>query len=87
MALNEVASIHKNGLIHSSARQHINTVSVKGCERRRRSQSGRDALCDRSASGEISALIVRSFLQQFEVNQREGKQPGQRQEGGGGSFT
>lgn len=35
VALNEVASIQINGLTHSSAMQHINTVSVKGDERRR----------------------------------------------------
>ncbi|RDJ39585.1 hypothetical protein AB718_19845, partial [Acinetobacter baumannii] len=68
-------------------RQHINTVSVKGDERRRRSHSGRAAAGVRTSSGEISALIVGSFLQQFQVNQREGEQPGQGEEGGGGGFT
>ncbi len=35
----------------------------------------------------MSALIVGSFLQQFQVNQREGEQSGQGQEGGCGGFT
>ncbi len=86
VALNEVASIQINGLTHSSAGQHMITVRVKGCERRRRNHSGREAAGERTISGEISALIVGSFFQQFQVNQREGKQPGQRQEGGGGGF-
>ncbi|ESD79423.1 hypothetical protein HMPREF1608_00286, partial [Escherichia coli 908525] len=64
-----MVSIQINGLTHSSARQHINTVSVKGDERRRRSHSGRAAAGVWTSSGEMSALIVGSFLQQFQVNQ------------------
>jgi hypothetical protein len=40
VALNAVASIQINGLTHSSARQHISTLRVNGCERRRRSHRG-----------------------------------------------
>ena len=66
VALNEVASIQINGLTHSSARQHMITVRVKGSERRRRNHS--DA--QRRASGPSAARFQRHSGLLFSSNFR-----------------